>query len=196
MTSDDVLDLFLDHGGLLKGHFKLSSGLHSDTYLQCAKVLMHPPVAARLAQALAKAVVPLIDHVDVVVSPAMGGLIIGHEVARAMGHPFVFCERVDGTMTFRRGFALEAGQKVVIVEDVVTTGKSTREVIALVQGAGATVRAACSIINRSGAANPFEDIALPFAALARVDAKAYPEDQLPPELAAVPLTTPGSRFLK
>jgi orotate phosphoribosyltransferase len=144
----NVLDLFRSSGALLEGHFRLSSGLHSGGYLQCALVLQHPPHAEALGRALAEKLRPFAP--TVVLSPAMGGLIIGHEVGRALGVRAIFAERVDGRMTLRRGFTLAPTDRVVVIEDVITTGLSTRETIAAVKEAGATVAGAGSIIDRSG----------------------------------------------
>lgn len=183
----DVERLFTEHGALLKGHFLLSSGLHSDRYLQCALVLAHPQAAERLGQALAAAcrVTP-----DLVVSPAMGGLMIGHEVARALGVRHYFTERVDGAVVMRRGFALKGGEKVVVVEDVVTTGKSTKEVFALVRAAGAEPVGAVSIIDRSeGRAG----LGVPHAALWTVSVPAWDPDNCPACKAGTPYVKPGSR---
>src|SRR5688572_13433210 len=143
---DELLDLFRKSGALLDGHFVLSSGLHSTGYLQCALILQHPADAEALGRALGEQVRTAGHVVDVVLSPAMGGLIIGHEVGRALGVRAIFAERVDGTLTLRRGFRLEPGERVLVVEDVVTTGKSTIETVAVAEQAGATVAAAASII--------------------------------------------------
>jgi len=187
MQSDDVLSLFRSTGALLEGHFRLSSGLHSNGYMQSALVLQHTDHAAALGRAIADAVRPL--GAQVVLSPALGGLIIGHEVARGLGVRAIFAERVDGVLTLRRGFSLAAGERVLIVEDVVTTGKSTRETIAVADAAGAAAVGAASIINRGGAV----DLGVPFTALATVSFPTWPADQLPEWLAAVPVTKPGSR---
>lgn len=196
MNQEEVLDLFTDHGALLKGHFRLSSGLHSDTYLQCAKVLAHPTVAAKLGQAIGSQFAGKITKTDLVISPALGGVIIGHEVARAMGLPHVFTERQNGEMTLRRGFEIPEGTNFVLIEDVVTTGKSSREVLKLIRDLGGIPVGAGSIINRSGKENPFEEEGIPYVSLAVVDAKAWPEDQLPPHLKDLPVTAPGSRYIK
>jgi orotate phosphoribosyltransferase len=187
MQSDDVLSLFRSVSALLEGHFRLSSGLHSNGYMQSALVLQHPQHAAALGRALADAV----RHLDpqVVLSPALGGLIIGHEVARALGVRAIFAERVDGVLTLRRGFSLAAAERVLVVEDVVTTGKSTRETIAVAEAAGATVVGAAGIINRGGDV----DLGVPFTALASVSFPTWPADQVPDWLAAIPVTKPGSR---
>ena len=183
----NVEQLFLKHGALLQGHFQLSSGLHSDRYLQCALVLASPDAAEQLGRALVK---KLPTKPDLIVSPAMGGLMIGHEVARALGVRHFFTERVDGVMTLRRGFSLQPGQKVVVVEDVVTTGKSTKEVFEVIRAAGASVVAACSIVDRSeGKA----DLGAPYAALWTVAVPAWSPDGCPLCRAGQPAVKPGSR---
>ena len=190
-TVDDVLAEFRDSGALLEGHFKLSSGRHSGHYLQCARVLMNPARAGRLAQAVVNAIPDeILDQVDVVVSPAMGGIIIGHEVARVLSKDGLFLERPDGTFHLRRGFALEPGAKVLMVEDVVTTGLSSREAIAAVAREGGEVIAECALIDRSlGSA----DLGVPFYPLAAFDFPTYDEDNIPDDLASVAVTKPGSR---
>jgi orotate phosphoribosyltransferase len=191
MTQDEILAEFRAAEALLEGHFILSSGLHSPRYLQCARVLMEPRRASRLAEALA-ATIPeaLRREVQTVVSPAMGGIIAGHELARALGVPALFVERPAGTFELRRGFRLGSGEKVLLVEDVVTTGLSSREAIAAVAAAGGAVIAAAALVDRScGAA----DLGVPFFPLIRLDVPAYPADALPPELAAIPAEKPGSR---
>ncbi|MEM7689420.1 MAG: orotate phosphoribosyltransferase [Pseudomonadota bacterium] len=191
MTMDDVLAEFRASGALLEGHFKLSSGKHSGHYLQCARVLMNAERAARLARAVV-ANIPdaVIASVDIVVSPAMGGLIIGHEVGRALGKDAMFLERPEGTFHLRRGFALEPGARVLMVEDVVTTGLSSREAIAAVAREGGEVIAECALIDRSlGSA----DLGVPFYPLAAFDFPTYDENNIPAELASVAVTKPGSR---
>lgn len=189
--ADPVLDEFRAAGALLEGHFILTSGLRSGFYLQCARVLMDPARAARLVGRLAPR---LADHlpVDVVVSPAMGGVVFGYEVARQLGLPSLFVERVEGRFTLRRGFALEPGQRVLVAEDVVTTGLSTRECIACCEEQGARVVAACCLVDRSGGK---ADLGVPLVALATLELPTYPADALPPELAAIPAVKPGSRGL-
>ena len=183
----NVEQIFLDHGALLKGHFLLSSGLHSDRYLQCALVLAHPARAEELGRALAA---KLALKADVVVSPAMGGLMIGHEVARAFGLRHYFAERVDGVMTLRRGFALRPGERVLVIEDVVTTGKSTKEVFAAIRAAGAVVAGAGSIVDRSEGKS---DLGVPYAALWTVAVPAWTPDACPACKAGTPAVKPGSR---
>lgn len=191
MTEAEILAEFRAAEALLEGHFILSSGLRSPRYLQCARVLMDPRRAARLAEALA-ATIPagLRGQIDIVVSPAMGGVIIGHEMGRALGVEAIFAERPAGTFELRRGFRLAPGQRVLLVEDVVTTGLSSREAIAAVEEAGGRVIAAASLVDRS---NGGADLGVPFFPLIRLDVPAYAADALPPELAAIPAEKPGSR---
>ncbi len=191
MTDDDILAEFRAADALLEGHFILSSGLRSPRYLQCARVLMDPARGARLAQALAERLPPeLRAAVQAVVSPAMGGVIAGHEMARALGVPAMFLERPSGTFELRRGFRLDAGTRVLMMEDVVTTGLSSREAIAAIEAAGGEVIAAAALVDRSNGAASFD---VPFVPLIRLDVPSYPADALPPELAAIPAVKPGSR---
>jgi orotate phosphoribosyltransferase len=191
MTQDEILAEFRAAEALLEGHFILSSGLHSPRYLQCARVLMEPKRAARLAEALAASIPgPLRAEIDVVVSPAMGGILAGHEVARALGVHAMFVERPTGSFELRRGFRLAPGEKVLLVEDVVTTGLSSREAIAAVEAAGGKVVAAAALVDRSNGA---ADLGVPFFPLIRLDVPAYPAEALPPALAAIPAEKPGSR---
>lgn len=191
MTEDEVLAEFRSSGALLEGHFKLSSGRHSGHYLQCARVLMNPARAARLAEAVVAGIPAHVRAaIDVVVSPAMGGIIIGHEVGRALGLDAMFLERPDGTFHLRRGFALQPGAKVLMVEDVVTTGLSSREAIAAVAREGGEVIAECAIIDRScGSAQ----LGVPFYPLLAIDFPTFDEADIPANLAAVAVTKPGSR---
>ena len=191
MTEDEILAEFRAADALLEGHFILSSGLRSSRYLQCARVLMDPRRGARLADALV-ALLPtkVRSSIDVVVSPAMGGVIAGHEMGRALGVPAMFLERPTGTFELRRGFALESGSRVLMMEDVVTTGLSSREAIAAIGAAGGEVIAAASLVDRSmGKA----DLGVPFYPLIRLDVPSYDADNLPPELQAIPAIKPGSR---
>ena len=191
MTDEEVLKEFRDADALLEGHFILSSGLRSSRYLQCARVLMDPARAERIARALAgKLPQELRQEIDLVVSPAMGGVIIGHEMGRALGKPAIFVERPQGTFELRRGFRIEPGQKVLLVEDVVTTGLSSREAIAAVEQAGGSVIGAASIVDRSGGS---ADLGVPYTSLIQIDVPTYEADALPPELAAIPPMKPGSR---
>ena len=191
MTPDDVLQEFRDAGALLEGHFILSSGLRSTKYLQCARVLMDPARAERLARALsARLSAEVRDRIDCVVSPAMGGVIIGHEMGRALGKPAMFLERPEGTFELRRGFSLPRGSKILMVEDVVTTGLSSREAIDAVRAAGGEVVAEAALVDRSSGK---VDLGVPFYPLIRIDVPTYEADALPPELAAIPAVKPGSR---
>ncbi|ALE15873.1 Orotate phosphoribosyltransferase [Altererythrobacter epoxidivorans] len=191
MTDEEVLSEFRASGALLEGHFKLSSGRHSAHYLQCARVLMNAERAGNLARALCQKIPREIrSQIDVVVSPAMGGLIIGHEMGRALGKDAMFLERPDGVFHLRRGFALEPGAKVLMVEDVVTTGLSSREAIDAVGREGGEVVAEVALIDRSmGEA----DLGVPFFPLIDINFPSYAEDEVPADLAAVPVTKPGSR---
>lgn len=191
MNDDEILAEFRDADALLEGHFILSSGLRSPRYLQCARLLMDPARAERMARALAgKLPTEVRDSIDLVVSPAMGGVIIGHEMGRALGKPAMFVERPQGTFELRRGFRLDRGQRVLLVEDVVTTGLSSREAIAAVEKAGGTVVAAAALVDRSDGS---ADLGVPFTALIRIDVPAYRPDELPPELESIPPVKPGSR---
>jgi orotate phosphoribosyltransferase len=188
---DSVIALFEQTGAYLKGHFRLTSGLHSPEYLQCALVLRYPSHAETLGRALAASLRDLAGKpIDLVVSPAMGGVIIGHEVGRALGVPAIFTERENGTMTLRRGFRVEPETTVVVVEDVVTTGGSTREVISLLRAAGANVLAAGSIIDRSGGT---VDLGVPRAALATMKVTSWRPEECPLCAQGDPVVKPGSR---
>jgi orotate phosphoribosyltransferase len=191
MTEDEILAEFRTAKALLDGHFILSSGLRSPRYLQCARVLMDPARAERLARALAaKLPAEVRDRVEAVVSPAMGGVIIGHEMGRALGKPAMFVERPDGEFRLRRGFSLAPGTRVLMVEDVVTTGLSSREAIEAVRATGAEVIAEAALVDRSAGE---ADLGVPFTALIRIDVPTYDAADLPPELAAIPAVKPGSR---
>jgi orotate phosphoribosyltransferase, Thermus family len=191
MTENEVLAEFQAAGALLEGHFILSSGLRSSRYLQCARVLMNPARAAKLANALAESLPPEIrESIQVVVSPAMGGIIIGHEMGRVLSVDAMFVERPDGVFQLRRGFALQPGTKILMVEDVVTTGLSSREAIKAIEAEGGVVVAGASLIDRSGGT---ADLGVPFFPLIRLSVPTYKVDELPPELAAIPAVKPGSR---
>ena len=191
MTDDEILAEFRAADALLEGHFILSSGLRSPKYLQCARVLMDPARAERLARALAaKIPAEIRDGIAAVLSPAMGGVIIGHEMGRAIGKPAMFLERPDGMFELRRGFSIAPGTKVLMVEDVVTTGLSSREAIEAVSRAGGHVVAEASLVDRSGG---HAELGVPFFPLIRIDVPTFTADALPPELAAIPAVKPGSR---
>ena len=189
MTEDEVLAEFRAADALLEGHFILSSGLRSPRYLQCARVLSDPARASRLAEALV-ARMPADLKIDIVVSPAMGGIIVGHEMGRALGVEALFLERPEGVFELRRGFRLTPGQRVLMMEDVVTTGLSSREAIAAIGRAGGVVVAAGALVDRSDGA---ADLGVPFFPLIRLSVPTYAADALPPELAAIPAIKPGSR---
>jgi orotate phosphoribosyltransferase len=188
MTRDELLDLFRKSGALLEGHFRLSSGLHSTGYLQCALVLQHPQHAEALGRAIAGRTRDL--RPTVVLSPALGGVIIGHEVGRALGVRAIFAERQDGALMLRRGFLLSETDRVLVIEDVLTTGKSTRETMQVAAAAGGHVVGAASVVDRSGGAVSFD---VPFAALLDVDLPTCEPDRCPLCAQGVPVTKPGSR---
>ena len=191
MPDEEVLAEFRAADALLEGHFLLSSGRHSTRYLQCARVLMDPMRASRLAAALAaKLPRELRREITKVISPAMGGVIIGHEMGRALGVEAMFVERPTGTFELRRGFSLNAGEKVLMVEDVVTTGLSSREAIAAIEAAGGKVVAAAALVDRSAGK---VDLGVPFFPLIELNFPTWAPDELPPELAGTPAVKPGSR---
>ena len=194
MTTDEILDIFRDCGALLEGHFILSSGLRSPVFLQKARVFMHPDKAEKLCRALAqKLIAEGYGGVSQIVSPAIGGIIPGYETARHMGLPAIYTERVDGKFQLRRGFEIAKGEKVLVVEDIVSTGLSIRECVACLREIGAHVVAAACLIDRSAGE---ADVGVPLVALAQYKVPAYPADALPPELAAIPAIKPGSRGLQ
>jgi orotate phosphoribosyltransferase len=188
LATDTTLQRFRRAGALLEGHFRLTSGLHSAGYLQCALVLQHPEDAEACGKAIADLVRP--SAPAVVLSPALGGIVIGHEVARALGVRALFAERQDGTLTLRRGFSLAPGERVLVVEDVVTTGGSTRETIDVARAAGGVVVGAAAIIDRSGGAQQLD---VPFHALATVSLPTYQPDACPLCAEGRPVVKPGSR---
>jgi orotate phosphoribosyltransferase len=191
MQEVDVIAEFRSCDALLEGHFLLSSGRHSGHYLQCARVLMDPMRASRLAEALVQTLPrPLRKQIAKVVSPAMGGLIIGHEMGRALGTEAIFVERPEGTFGLRRGFTIAPGDEILLVEDVVTTGLSSREAIAAVEAAGGKVVAAAALVDRSGGT---VDLGVPFYPLLALNFPTYAADEVPAELAAIPAVKPGSR---
>ena len=194
MISRLTLADFAAHGSHQKGHFRLSSGLHSSDYLQCALFLANPVRAERAGQQLAEAMTSAMVKPDVVVGPALGGLIIGHETARAFRVPFIFTERVDGRMALRRGFGIGPKQGIVVVEDVVTTGGSTKEVIELMRSLGGYVIGVGSLVNRSATANPFDP--LPYVALVEADLPTWERSECPLCKRDRPIVKPGSRPVK
>ena len=176
MNQEEMKELFKKHNALLNGHFLLSSGLHSDTYFQSALILQHPEVAQVLAQNLKEKIVQVVKDIDVVVSPAMGGVIIGHEMGRAFGTRAIFTERVDGKVTLRRGFSVSKGEKVLVVEDVITTGLSTREVIESLKETGAEIVAVWSLVDRSAGK---VDFGVPRFSLLSLEVKSYKPEECP-----------------
>lgn len=192
MTSDDVIAEFRACGALREGHFVLSSGLHSPVFLQKNLVFMHADRTERLCRALAQKITDFAGPVDMIVSPAVGAIIPGYETARHLKVPSLYVEREGGKFRLRRGFHLEPGQRVAMVEDIVTTGLSSRECIAAIQETGAEVVCAACIVDRSGGK---ADVGVPLVALASLDVPAWPADALPPELAAIAIEDPGSRRL-
>jgi orotate phosphoribosyltransferase len=192
LSPDEVVALFRGCGALLEGHFLLTSGLHSPFYLQCARVLMDPVRAERVCAALAAKLRRECPGLacDVVIAPALGGVVLGHELARQLGALSMFVERVDGRFALRRGFALEPGARILIAEDVVTTGLSSRECITCVEAAGGEVVAAACLVDRSGGKAA---LGVPLTALATLDLPVYRPEEVPPELAARPAVKPGSR---
>ena len=193
MTEDEILAEFRSVDALLEGHFLLSSGRHSAYYLQCARLLMNPERAGRIALALTQKMPrELRNEIEAVISPAMGGLIIGHEMGRALGVDAMFVERPDGVFGLRRGFSITPGTKILMMEDVVTTGLSSREAIAAIEAAGGHVIAAGAVVDRSAGT---VDLGVPFFPLIQLNFPTYAPDELPPELAATEAVKPGSRKL-
>ena len=193
MSEEEILDLFRASEALLEGHFILSSGRHSSVFLQKMRVFQYPDRTERLCRALAQAITAKFGAVDLIVSPAMGGIIPGYETARALGCQAVFVEREDGAFKLRRGFRIPADARVVMVEDIVTTGLSSRECLAAIrEHPGELLGAACLIDRSNGKA----DVGMPLVSLLRLDVPDYAPDEVPPELAAIPAEKPGSRDLK
>ena len=193
MTFDDVMAEFRDAGALLEGHFILSSGLRSPVFLQKMFIFQDPARTEKLCRALAELITARFGKIDVVVSPAIGGIVPGYETARHLGAKAVFVEREEGRFQLRRGFTIPAHAKVLIVEDIITTGLSSRECIEAIKGLTTNLVGEACLIDRSGGK---AELGIPYLALATLDIPAYPADQLPPELAAIPPVKPGSRALK
>lgn len=198
LKEQEILQEFAEAKAILKGHFILSSGLHSDTYMQCARVLMNPKIAAKLCLELAKKVEEKLgkNFADIVVAPAMGGVIVGYEMAKQLGLPSIFCERVNGIFELRRGFDLAKNARVLVIEDVITTGKSSLETYELVKKFGAKVVAEASLVDRSGETNLEDKMGVPVISLLKVDVKTFDENNIPKELANIEAIKPGSRFIK
>lgn len=193
MTPNEVLEEFRSAGALLEGHFILSSGLHSPVFLQKMFVFQDPARTERVCRALAEKIKERFGAVDYVVSPAMGGIVPGYETARHLGAKAIFVERENGIFTLRRGFTIPEGARIVMVEDIVTTGLSSRECLTALKEYPGTILGAACLIDRSGGK---ADLGVPLISLVQLDIPAYEPDKLPPELAALPATKPGSRNLK
>jgi len=193
MTDDEVLAEFRAADALLEGHFILSSGRHSPVFLQKMRVFQYPDRTERVCRALAAKITDRFGQIDLIVSPAMGGILPGYETARALGCPAVFVEREEGEFRLRRGFRIPEGARVVMVEDIVTTGLSSRECIAAIRRYSGNLLGAACLIDRS---NGRADIGVPLVSLVQLDVPDYAADDLPPELAAIPAEKPGSRDLK
>lgn len=189
MTSADILELFRSTNALLEGHFLLRSGLHSRQYFQCALLLQHTQIAAQVCAALAEKVRDI--QAERVVSPALGGIIVGHEVARSLGKPHIFVEKEEGKLVLRRGFEINPGARFIVAEDVVTRGGRVQETIDIVRQHGGEVVAVATLVDRSGGSLP--DFGCPFISLVQLNVEAFEADQLPPDLAATPAIKPGSK---
>lgn len=189
MTESEILALFRQTDALLEGHFVLRSGLHSRQFFQCALLLKETPVAARICGALAEKVRGI--AADAVISPALGGIIVGHEVARALGLPHIFAEKEEGRLVLRRGFVIRPGQRFIVAEDVVTRGGRVQETIDIVRSRGGVVAAVAAVVDRSGGQLP--DFGAPFVSLVKLNVETFEPDKLPADLAATPATKPGSK---
>jgi orotate phosphoribosyltransferase len=187
--SDEIIDLFKTTGALLEGHFVLRSGLHSRRFFQCALLLQHTKIAERVCAKLAEKLNAI--PCDSVISPALGGIIVGHEVARALGKRHVFAEKEDGRLALRRGFGIEKGERFIVVEDVVTRGGRVFETVEIVRAHGGVVAAVGTLVDRSGGEVP--DFGCPFVSLVKLEVETFDANNLPPDLAAMPLTRPGSK---
>ena len=198
LKEQDILQEFADAKAILKGHFILSSGLHSDTYMQCARVLMNPKRAEKLCAALAKMVEEKLgrNFADIIVSPAMGGVVVGYEMGRQLNLDTIFCERVNGEFQLRRGFELFENARVLVVEDVITTGKSSLETFNLVKKYGGNVVAEISLVDRSGESDLQSKMGVPVVSLLKINVKTFDENNIPDELKNIPAVKPGSRFIK
>jgi orotate phosphoribosyltransferase len=198
LQQQEILQEFIDAKAILKGHFILSSGLHSDTYMQCARVLMNPQRSERLCYALSQKIIKQLGNnfADIVVSPAMGGVIVGYELARQLNLTTIFCERVNGVFELRRGFEIIRDSRVLIVEDVITTGKSSLETFDLVHRLGGKIVAESGLVNRSSDKNLSLEIGVPVISLLDIDVKTFDKDNIPENLKVIEAIKPGSRFLK
>lgn len=197
LKEQEILQEFADAKAILKGHFILSSGLHSDTYMQCARVLMDAKRAEKLCKELAKKIIEKLgnDFADIVVAPAMGGVVVGYEMGRQLNLESIFCERVNGEFNLRRGFEIAPNARVLVVEDVITTGKSSLETFDLVKKMGGKVVAEACLVDRSGE-NLEEKLGCKVVSLLKIDVKTFAENNIPDELKNIPAVKPGSRFIK
>lgn len=191
MTQEEILALFRQTKALLDGHFVLRSGLHSRQFFQCALLLKETPIAAQICGALAEKIGSLGIGADAVISPALGGIIVGHEVARTLGLPHLFAEKENNQLVLRRGFEIHPGQKFIVAEDVVTRGGRVQETIEIVRARGGIVVAAATLVDRSGGNVP--DFGAPFVSLVELNVETFEPNQLPPDLAAIPAHKPGSK---
>ncbi len=197
IKEQEILQEFEQAKAILKGHFILSSGLHSDTYMQCARVLMDAKRSEKLCSELAKKIENKLgkNFADIVVAPAMGGVIVGYEMGRQLGLPTIFCERVNGQFELRRGFELEKDARVLVIEDVITTGKSSLETFELVKKFGAKIVAEASLVDRSGEEDLQDKMGVAVISLLKVNVKTFDENNVPEELKNIPAIKPGSRFI-
>ena len=198
LKEQEILQEFAASNAILKGHFILSSGLHSDTYMQCARVLMEPKRAEKLCAALAQKIEEKLgkDFADIVVAPAMGGVVVGYEMGRQLNLPTIFCERVNGVFEFRRGFEVPENARVLVIEDVITTGKSSLETYDVIRKVGGKVVAEASLVDRSGEKDLQEKMGVPVVSLLKIEVKTFDENNVPEELKDIAAVKPGSRFLK
>ena len=198
LKEQEVLQEFINAKAILKGHFILSSGLHSDTYMQCARVLMEPKRAEKLCNSLAKKITETLgdNFADIVVAPAMGGVVVGYELARQLNLPTIFCERGNGIFELRRGFELTQNARVLVVEDVITTGKSSLETFDLIKKLGGKIIAEACLVDRSGDKNLAQKIGVPVVSLMTIAVQTFDENNIPENLKNVEAVKPGSRFLK
>ena len=198
IKEQEILQEFIEAKAILKGHFILSSGLHSDTYMQCARVLMEPKRAEKLCAELVKKLVSRLgeNFADIVVAPAMGGVVVGYELGRQLNLPTIFCERVNSKFELRRGFEINESDRVLVVEDVITTGKSSLETYALINEFGAKIVAEASLIDRSNDDKLEEKMSVPIIPLLKVDVKTFAGNDVPQELQDIEAIKPGSRFIK
>jgi len=198
LDQDNFIQEFIDAKAILRGHFILSSGMRSDTYLQCSRVMMDGARAQKMCQALARKIIDRMQEnfADIVVSPALGGILVGYEVAKQLGIPAIFCERVNGKFELRRGFKIERGARVLVIEDVITTGKSSLETFECVQRLGGEIVAEACLVDRSNIDDISAKLGVPVVPLTKVDVQVFDENSIPPELEDIPAVKPGSRFIK